>query len=158
MSIQRRPAAEGTTRPEEAQARSQVGALCWREGKGGREVLLVTSRDTGRWVIPKGWPKSGLSGPETARREAWEEAGVRGRIGAECLGLYGYDKGMEDGTAIACMVSVWPLKVKALARDWPESRERRREWFPAAEAARVVAEAELQRILAAFAAGPAPAA
>ncbi|MEN9850080.1 MAG: hypothetical protein RL128_243, partial [Pseudomonadota bacterium] len=61
-------------------ARTQYGALCWRMHRGKVEVLLITSRDTGRWVIPKGWPIDGLAPAQTAAREAWEEAGVEGDI------------------------------------------------------------------------------
>ena len=65
----------------------QVAALCTRKGKKGNEVLLVTSRRRGRWIVPKGWPMEGKSFPETALEEAWEEAGVReGRIKGDMLG------------------------------------------------------------------------
>ena len=67
-------------------ARTQYGALCWRMHRGKVEVLLITSRDTGRWVIPKGWPIAGLAPAETAAREAWEEAGVEGDIADDGLG------------------------------------------------------------------------
>lgn len=68
-------------------ARTQYGALCWRLKDGKPQVLLITSRRSGRWVLPKGWPMDGLSGPEAALTEAWEEAGVRGKVKPDCLGI-----------------------------------------------------------------------
>ena len=148
----------GSGGPGPDDARTQVAALCWRKGGQGIEVLLVTSRDTGRWVLPKGWPQKGLTAPESARREAWEEAGVRGKIGRTCLGLYDYIKTLEgEGPGIPCVVAVYPMKVKAEARDWPERDQRERVWVTPAEAANRVNEPELQRLLAGFdadAAGP----
>ena len=77
--------------------RTQFAALCHRRRAGRTEVLLVTSRGTGRWIAPKGWPVAGLTPAETALQEAWEEAGVRGRVEDLCLGLYSYVKIVEDG-------------------------------------------------------------
>ncbi|TMV51704.1 NUDIX hydrolase, partial [Thioclava sp. BHET1] len=68
--------------------RLQVAALCFRGGGAATEVLLITSRDTGRWVVPKGWPMRGLDAAGAARQEAWEEAGVMGRIAAEPVGRF----------------------------------------------------------------------
>ena len=70
----------------------QVGALCWRLHKWRVQVLLVTSRDTGRWVLPKGWPMAGKTAEAAAAREAWEEAGVEGLVQAQSIGRYCYDK------------------------------------------------------------------
>jgi 8-oxo-dGTP pyrophosphatase MutT (NUDIX family) len=128
---------------------TQVAALCWRKHRDQVQVLLITSRDTGRWVLPKGWPMSGCTAAETAAREAWEEAGVEGRITPEVLGLFGYDKVLAPGQAQPCMVSVYALRVAGLARRFPERKERRRKWFTAEKAARKVAEAELRNLLAA---------
>jgi len=71
------------------ECRTQYGAVCWRLHRGRVEVLLVTSRDTGRWIIPKGWPIDGLSPAGTAQREAWEEAGVEGEVIEDGLGVFG---------------------------------------------------------------------
>ena len=152
MTVQRRdtPLSGLPDSAGDDQTRTQVAALCWRAGAQGVEVVLVTSRDTGRWVLPKGWPVKGRTASEAARREAWEEAGVRGKIGRECLGFYSYQKGMGEAGDLPCVVAVYPMKVKAEARDWPERDERRREWVSPQEAATRVHEPELQRILAAF--------
>lgn len=140
--------------PEGKEPRSQFGALCWRMHRGRVEVLLITSRDTGRWVIPKGWPMPGKSAPEAARQEAWEEAGVRGQGAETALGLYSYDKARKVKDALPCVVSVYPLRVEALAARFPERKERRRRWFAAADAARQVAEPELRALLLALDADP----
>ena len=76
--------------------RSQFAALCYRVKDGKTRVLLVTSRGTGRWIIPKGWPMDGKTPAETAAQEAWEEAGVTGKVQDMCLGLFSYRKTMED--------------------------------------------------------------
>jgi 8-oxo-dGTP pyrophosphatase MutT (NUDIX family) len=102
-------------------------------------VPLVTSRETKRWIIPKGWPIKGLKPSQSAAREAYEEAGVRGRIADLALGHYVYEKRLEDGvTAVPCQVEVFPLLVKRPSKDWPESEQRTTQWFPAAEAAALV--------------------
>ena len=132
---------------------TQVAALCWRKHRDGIEVLLITSRDTGRWVLPKGWPMDGRSGPEAAAVEAWEEAGVEGRVATETLGFFGYDKTIAPDIAHPCMVSVYPLRVSTLSRRFPERKERRRKWFSAEKAARKVMEPELRALLVAVANG-----
>ncbi len=130
----------------------QLGALCWRMHRGRVEVLLITSRDTGRWIIPKGWPHDGKTPAESAATEAWEEAGVEGEIADAPLGLYSYDKILKPGTAQPCIVTVFALRVARLRRRFPERRERRRKWFDAARAARKVAEPELRALFTAVAA------
>ncbi|MDR0808123.1 MAG: NUDIX hydrolase [Gemmobacter sp.] len=134
------------------ETRTQYGALCWRRAKNGVEVLLITSRDTGRWVIPKGWPIKGLSPEATAAREAWEEAGAEGETDSHCLGLYSYDKGLGPANGpqrqVPCIVAVYSLHVRDLADRFPEVKQRQRKWFPPHKAARKVAEPELQALLA----------
>ena len=110
------------------------------------EVLLVTSRDTGRWVIPKGWPMPGRSAPEAAAREAWEEAGVLGEISEASLGHYSYAKRRLPKRPLPCAVTVFPLRVEGLANRFPERKERQRKWFAARKAARKVDEPELRAI------------
>lgn len=141
-------------RPEGEGPRSQYGALCWRMHRGRVEVLLITSRDTGRWVIPKGWPIDGKNPAQSAAQEAWEEAGVRGASQDQALGLYAYDKTRKTKEALPCVVAVYPLRVEALAAQFPERSERRRRWFSADRAARLVAEPELRMILSGLAGDP----
>lgn len=135
--------------------RTQLGALCWRMQDGQPEVLLVTSRDTGRWVIPKGWPMTGITAPAAAAREAWEEAGVEGRVDPLCLGYYSYEKvlgrrrkaGPDALPSVICLVAVYPVQVEQLQDVFPEMHQRRRKWFSPAKAARKVYERELQALL-----------
>ena len=126
----------------------QVGALCYRGQGDARRVLLVTSRDTGRWIIPKGWPIDGLNGPETALREAWEEAGVRAtEVQKDPVGDYSYDKRVDDGTALPVITSVYRIEVTGLADVFPESDQRKRCWVSPKVAAERVQEPELRDLL-----------
>lgn len=138
-------------RSDGIEAMAQTGALCYRvTKKRGPEVLLVTSRDTGRWVIPKGWLMKDRTPAEAALREAFEEAGVEGRVAGEMLGLYSYDKVLADESALPCVVSVFPVAVARLRASFPERDQRVRRWFRPAKAARKVAEPELSALIAAF--------
>ena len=111
-------------------------------------MLLVTSRGTGRWIIPKGWPIRGMNAPQAARQEAWEEAGVaRGRTGRQSVGSYTYDKTYPAGMAVPVETLVYPVAVEELADDFPEADARKRRWVTPAEAADMVQEPELQSIL-----------
>lgn len=131
-------------------ARMQYGALCWRLGDAGVEVLLITSRDTGRWVIPKGWPMSGLAPEAAAAQEAWEEAGVQGVMSPVCLGRYGYQKCLSVTAQVPCAVAVYGLRVVRLADKFPEAKERTRQWFRPAQAATLVQEPDLAGLIASF--------
>lgn len=132
--------------------RQQYAALCFRKRKKqlAPEVLLVTSRDTGRWVIPKGWPMPGKKSHAVAEREAYEEAGVKGNVSREPLGYYTYHKGMSDGLKLTCRVQVHALEVKELLKDFPEKGTRRLEWVNCEEAAARVQEPELKVLFHAF--------
>jgi len=140
---------------DSAEPSGQFGALCWRMHRGRVEVVLITSRDTGRWIIPKGWPHAGRMAADSAAEEAWEEAGVEGDVARTMLGLYSYAKVLKPGLVQPCIVTVYALRVARLRRRFPERGERRRKWFDAAKAARKVAEPELRALLAAVAAAPA---
>ncbi len=130
--------------------RMQYGALCWRTATEGLEVLLITSRDTGRWIIPKGWPMPGLSPEAAAAQEAWEEAGVAGTVNPVCLGRYGYQKILAVSAQVPCAVAVYGLQVTDLADDFPEVAERRRQWFASDAAALMVNEPDLGGLIAGF--------
>lgn len=123
----------------------QVAALCLDPGTG--KVLMITSRGTGRWIIPKGWPMAGRSLAEAALQEAWEEAGVRADPDAPEIGRYMYDKVQNRGFATLVEVRVFKAQVTELTSDWPEREERRREWFAPDEAATLVAEPQLASLL-----------
>lgn len=128
----------------------QVGALPWRRRADGTvEVLLVTTRGTGQWMVPKGWPMAGKTWPEAAAQEAWEEAGVRGEPGTSELGRFRHSKsGLLEGP-LRCTVAVFPLRVDKELDRWPERGERTRSWFALTEAAAVVRSPDLAGIIAA---------
>ena len=129
-------------------ARRQVAALPLRLAKNGAiEILLVTSRDTGRWIIPKGWTSKRLRDCEAAAREAREEAGVKGKILREAIGTYRYIK-RELGNGALIEVRVFLLKVSKRCKRWPEKRERRRAWFDIEDAASRVSDPELSILIA----------
>lgn len=131
--------------------RSQSAALPWRRSAAGAvEVLLITSRETRRWVIPKGWPIKGLTSPQTAAREAFEEAGVEGAV-AKKLGVFHYDKRLRSGRMQRVRVGVYPLLVANESEDWPEVQQREKLWTTPQAAADLVQESELSQILLAFA-------
>jgi 8-oxo-dGTP pyrophosphatase MutT (NUDIX family) len=130
--------------------RRQVAALPVRQDpKSGRlEVLLVTTLDTGRWVIPKGWPWPDRPDHEAAAEEAREEAGVVGTIAKKSVGSYSYGKRRKDGSVTDVTVHVFRLDVAEEKKSWPEKKRRRREWVAPDEAAERVLEEGLKDILA----------
>ena len=128
-------------------AKEQIAALPLRWNGDDVEVLMITSRDTGRWVVPKGWTMKGVKPWAAAAIEAMEEAGAKGHIAREIFGTYGYDKILDDGSAQPCNVRVYPMVVDRLKSDWKEKDERTRKWFPLAEAAGLVDEPELSDML-----------
>ncbi|MDQ2095707.1 NUDIX hydrolase [Rhodalgimonas zhirmunskyi] len=131
--------------------RLQVAALCFRkEATGAKKVLLVTSRDTGRWIIPKGWPMDGRDAASAAMQEAWEEAGVRRGESGPVLGSYTYDKELKSGLPVAVETLVFPVEVDRLEDDFPEATERTRRWVSPEKAATMVREPQLQDILRRF--------
>jgi 8-oxo-dGTP pyrophosphatase MutT (NUDIX family) len=130
----------------------QYAALPWRIGvSGGREVMLLTSRETGRWVIPKGWPMKGKKPAQAAAQEAYEEAGLIGRIvGKQPVGTYHYTKRTKLSDVL-CEVRVYLLRVEKQLEDWPEKQQRVTAWFDASKAAELVDEGALALIIASFA-------
>ncbi len=125
----------------------QFAALPFKEEGDERLVMLVTSRETKRWVLPKGWPEKGLKGPELAAKEAFEEAGIVGQPLRRPVGSYSYSKILPKGRTIECEVKVFPLRVMRLLNKWPEHKQRTRQWFTFAQAAMAVEEAELVTLL-----------
>ena len=135
----------------------QVAALPYRiEPDGAAQVLLVTSRDTKRWVVPKGNPMRGLSGHEAAAVEAYEEAGVRGIPCPTALGSFIYWKTKRARLSRQVSATLYPLAVVEQLPDWPEREQRTTRWFTLDDAAAAVDEPELKRLIAGFRAPPAP--
>lgn len=130
------------------ESRRQFGALPYRRTPdGGLEVMLVTSRETRRWVIPKGWPMKKLAPYAAAAREAYEEAGLAGSIAREPLGSFTYEKRLKSRDYVSCEVEVFAMEVTKEAKRWPERDERERRWFEPEAAARRVEEEELAEII-----------
>jgi 8-oxo-dGTP pyrophosphatase MutT (NUDIX family) len=130
----------------------QYGTVAWkRDGNGSARVLLITSRDTGRWVVPRGNPIPGLPPHLAAAQEAYEEAGVRGPVTSEIVGEYAYRKTRRSGRGVRARVVLFPLRVEEELEDWPEAAQRTRRWFAPADAAEAVLEPDLKRLLAGFA-------
>jgi 8-oxo-dGTP pyrophosphatase MutT (NUDIX family) len=125
----------------------QVAALPFRVSEAGDlEVLLVTSRETQRWLIPKGWPMKGKTPYEAAAQEAKEEAGVEGEISPKPLGRYSYWKRKSDHFLL-CQVDVYCLAVKRQLKSWREQAQRQARWFGVAEAADRVLEPALADLI-----------
>ena len=114
---------------------------------GGVEILLITSRDTKRWVVPRGNPIPGKSPAESAAQEAYEEAGIVGEVEAEAIGLYSYEKRRRLRGPVPASVQLFRMTVVEERDDWPEKGQRERRWFAAAEAAHAVHEEELAMLI-----------
>lgn len=132
--------------------RDQSAVIPYRRHKNGMEVLLITSRDSGRWVLPKGHVEPDLTARESAAKEAYEEAGIEGVVAKRCVGVYRYAKTDGKGPD-ECRVEVYPMEVRNQLDDWPEKDCRRRAWMDVGEAARRVDEKKLGKLLLSFAGG-----
>jgi 8-oxo-dGTP pyrophosphatase MutT (NUDIX family) len=113
----------------------QVAMLCVRQGDRGPEVLLVKTLDTGRWIIPKGWPMKGRALHEAAAREAWEEAGAKGRVSPDEIGRLTDSKRLKNGIVVPSEIVVFRMDDTTLADRYPEAGRRKRRILPMAEAA-----------------------
>jgi len=117
----------------------QFAALPFRIASGAVEILLITSRETQRWIIPKGWPIRGLRPRDVAAREAFEEAGLVGTIvGKRSIGSYHYTKRLPDNQEILCRVKVFLLSVDHQLDTWKEKEQRECEWMTPQKAARLI--------------------
>lgn len=134
---------------------AQVAALPWRKVRPAPglalcpEVLLVTSRRRGRWILPKGWPMRRRSWPEAAAIEAWEEAGIQGQVGTDPLGWFRCERRFRalPEYRVPVIVTVYPLRVCRIAARWQEMDRRRRCWVPLPMAADLVADRQLALLL-----------
>ena len=132
--------------------RLQYGVLPYRFTEtNSLEVLLVTTRQTRRWIIPKGWPIKGLKPAKSAAREAYEEAGIRGTVRAKAIGVFSYEKGIDaNGVTVPCEVRVFPMIVKRQLDTWPESHEREARWFEQAKALSAIRDKGLYELIESF--------
>ncbi|MBB5574559.1 NUDIX hydrolase [Rhizobium sp. BR 318] len=127
----------------------QYAAICYRRNRelGAAEVLVVTSRESGRWVMPKGWPIKGKKPYEVAEIEAFEEAGVRGKIKKKPFGYFTYLKQLADDNRVPCIVQLHLLEVERSCENFREKGQRLTEWVSFIEAAGRVREPELKGLL-----------
>ena len=131
--------------------KEQYGAIPFRRRVDGTiEVMLVTARRTGRWIIPKGWPARGLQPFELAAHEAMEEGGVLGQAKERPIGTYQHKKTLSDGSSVRCQVVVFALDLDVHMKSWPESVQRTTRWFSLTEAATAIRELELKALLLDF--------
>lgn len=121
---------------------NQSGVIPFRFAQGRLSVLLITSRNCKHWIIPKGIIEIGLSPADSAEKEAFEEAGIRGILYPNPIGEYQYDK--WNGT---CNVQVFLLEVEDVLEDWPEADFRIRRWTSVEEAERLIDVKPLRKIL-----------
>lgn len=133
----------------------QVAALCWR-ARPSLEVLLITSLNSKRWILPKGWPEPDMTAGESAAREAFEEAGVTGKLNQTPVGIYHYLKEKKDGTGLPCRVEVFALSVTKQLDDWPEKGARTLAWVPIEQAIKQIGEPGLRQVLQEFQKAHAP--
>jgi 8-oxo-dGTP pyrophosphatase MutT (NUDIX family) len=126
----------------------QFAALPFRVEAGKLQILVITSRETRRWIIPKGWPIRGLRPREVAAREALEEAGLVGTIvGKHAIGSYYYSKRLPENRDILCRVEVFLLSVDHQVDIWPEKEQRECRWVTPRRAARLVDDGGLAEVL-----------
>ncbi len=135
---------------QKGDVRSQFAALCYRIRGGKVQVLLITSRGGKRWIMPKGWPMNAKTPGDAALQEAWEEAGVTGRVTGGCLGVYSYAKDMGCGVVLPVVAMLYPVEVKSEAQAYPEAGQRRRKWVSRKKATKMVGEPELARLIRDF--------
>ncbi len=129
----------------------QYGVLPYRvTSTGGIEILLITTRQSQRWIIPKGRPIKGLGPAESAAREAMEEAGVRGVVREKPIGSFRFQKTLESEPDILCEVEVYALNVKRQMKCWPESQQRTLRWFQPSEAEAAVKDVGLRSLISLF--------
>jgi 8-oxo-dGTP pyrophosphatase MutT (NUDIX family) len=137
--------------PALAASNIQYAALPWRRTADAVEILLITTRNTKRWIVPKGWPLDGRSPRECAAQEALEEAGVLGEVGRKPLGWFSYDKLRKSGEVLHCKVQVYAMEVARQRRSWAEKAARQTRWCSPQEALTHVSEPGLRQIISKFA-------
>lgn len=145
------PADKGHDGSDPDRGDEQYAALPWRRAPDGTiRVLLITSRETRRWIIPKGWPMKNRTPAEAAAQEAYEEAGVTGVARSKPIGRYVYGKRLRDGAVQAVTVLVFALEAMVEQLAFPEQDQREKLWTTPADAADRVDEPALKAILAGF--------
>jgi 8-oxo-dGTP pyrophosphatase MutT (NUDIX family) len=122
----------------------QSGVIPYRIRDRQIEVMLITSSTGKRWVIPKGLIEPDMTSEDSAAKEAWEEAGLLGKVFPDSIGTYEYNK----SSYTYCQVEVFLLQVQTVLENWPEASKRKRQWISIPKAIKRVDEPELKLILA----------
>jgi 8-oxo-dGTP pyrophosphatase MutT (NUDIX family) len=125
----------------------QIGALCYRLTHKKLKILLITSRRSKKWIIPKGWKVDELSSRKSAALEAWEEAGVQGRVSEKPVGTYYYRKKKKSEGFFTCAVNVFTIDVQSSKKVYPEQGQRQKKWIDALEATELIVEPELKNLI-----------
>ena len=125
----------------------QVAALPYTIINNEIMICLITSRETGRWVLPKGWPKTDKENHLMAKIEAEEEAGLRGKISKKCLATYTYKKKLHIFATVTCEVEIYPFHVTHQNLRWPEESQRQLLWTSLDDAQSLIEESELVTLL-----------
>lgn len=120
----------------------QSAVIPFRYKKDKLQILLITSLRSGKWIIPKGMVEPDLNAQQSAMQEAFEEAGVEGKIFPDVLGKYSYKK-----WGGLCKVKIFSMEVENILNEWPEKNLRRRKWFSAEKAAHQIKKRALKNIL-----------
>ncbi|HEX8056006.1 MAG TPA: NUDIX hydrolase [Novosphingobium sp.] len=129
----------------------QIGALPYRiSPEGELEVLMITSRGNGRWIIPTGNLIQGLKPHQVAAREAFEEAGINGKADGKSIGKFRYNKQRPGRSDADVEVTVFPMLVTEQLQDWPERRQRERRWLNPIAASHLADDLGLKRLLQVF--------
>lgn len=129
---------------------TQYAALPYRIEGGHPMILLVTSRETKRWILPKGQPERRLAPHQVAEQEAYEEAGLVGTVFKTAFATFDSIKRLKNGKEMPCVIRVYLLEVTHELGAWPEQHERERRWMTPGEAALLVGEPGLVRVLLDF--------
>jgi len=129
--------------------RAQLAALCYRYKGEKLQICLVTTRGSGRWIMPRGWPTHKCTPSEGAAIEAFEEAGVKGIAHSNSIGAYSYDKPLGDDVT-PVMVVVYAIHITEHFKNWPEKKQRKRKWMSPKKAARHLEELGARQIVANF--------
>ncbi|MBO0344658.1 NUDIX hydrolase [Roseibium sp. CAU 1637] len=131
--------------------RLQIGALCYRWMDDELQVLLLTTRDTRRWILPKGWPMMKKKGHRTALIEAFEEAGVIGRVtDKQPFDSFQSHKGFGGGLKVDTSVLVYVIEAVEMTENFPEAGEREIRWLSVGEALDLIEEDAAKPILSRF--------
>ena len=128
----------------------QIAALPFHTRDTELKILLITTRGKRRWSVPKGWPMPSKRPHRAAAIEAYEEAGLRGRVSSKAIGSFRHNK-RKGKRKLVCQVKLFPLEVKKQHRRWPERAQRRVIWLSASKAARRVHRVELRHLIKRFA-------